>query len=73
MAIYTMSAKRTTGSVDQSVQKLVIDSDVEDQLRSGALKRRLLDKSLSDGSIELYLRCPNLTATGWGEFFPLRE
>ena len=60
-----MSAKSATGSAAQSVQKLVIDSDVEKKLRSKALKRRLLDESLSHGSIELYLRCPNLTAIGW--------
>ena len=60
-----MSAKRSTGSVAQSSQKWVIDSDVENQLRSGALKRRLLNKSFPHGSIELYLRCSNLTAIGW--------
>ena len=61
-----MSANSATGSAAPSVKKLVIDSDVENQLRSRALKRRLLDKRLSHGSIELYLRCPNLIAIGWG-------
>jgi len=62
-----MSAKRTTGSAAPSVQKWVIDSDVEEQLRSGALRERLLDESLSHGSVELYLRCTNLTAIKWGD------
>jgi len=65
-----MSAKRKTGSVAPSVQKWVIDKDVENQLRSDALKRRLQDESLSHGSVELYLRCSNLTAIGWGDQEP---
>jgi len=48
-----MSAKIITDSAAQSVKKWVIDSDVENQLRSQALKGRLKDKSLSHGSIEL--------------------
>ena len=51
-----MSTNSATSSVAPSVQKLVIDVDVEYQLRSGVLKSLLLDVSLSDGSIELYLR-----------------
>ena len=62
-----MGANSSTGSAAQSVQKWIIDSDVENQLRSYALKRRLLDKSLAHGSVELYLMCPNLTALGWGK------
>jgi len=61
-----MPTNSATGSAAPSVQKWIIDSDVEYQLRSGALKNRL-DDSLSHGFIELYLRCPNLTAIGWGE------
>jgi len=34
------------------------------------LKNRLLDNSLSHGSIELYLKCSNLIAIGWGVFQP---
>jgi len=52
-----MSANSATGSAAQSVQKWVIDSDVEHQLHSDDLWRRLSDKSLAYGSIELYLRC----------------
>ena len=62
-----MSAKSVTASAAPSVQKLVIDSDVENQLRSRALKIRLKDESLAHGSIELYLKCPNLAAIGWGD------
>ena len=68
-----MSAKIATGSVAQSVQKWVINSDVENQLRWGDLRRRLLVRKFSYGSIELYLRYPNLTASGWGEFDPLNQ
>ena len=60
-----MSTNRETGSTAQSVQKWIIDSDVEKQLRSYALKKRLRDESLSHGSIELYLRCHNLNAIRW--------
>ena len=62
-----MSAKSATGSAVPSVQKWVIEVDVENQLRLGALRKRLLDESLSHGFIELSLRCPNLTAIGWND------
>ena len=62
-----MSANRATGLGPQLVQKWVIDSNVEYQLRSRALLSRLLDESLSNGSIEFSLRCPNLVAIGWGK------
>jgi len=65
-----MSTKSATSSAAPSVKKWVIDSDVENQLRSEALKRRLFDESLSHGSIELYLRCYNLTAIGWNNNQP---
>ena len=65
-----MSAKSATGLAAQSVQNWVIDSDVENQLCSDALKRRLRDKSLSDGCIGLYLRFYNLSAIGWGKQQP---
>jgi len=65
-----MSSNSATGSAAQSVQKWIINSDVENQFRLRALKRRLLGESLSHGSIELYLRCPSLAAIGWGEFQP---
>jgi len=65
-----MSPKSTTGSAASSVQKWIIDSDVENQLRSKALRNRLHDDSLSNGSIEIKLRFHNLAAIGWGEFQP---
>ena len=46
--------------------KLIVEKDVEEQLRSDALHKRLQDERLSHGSIELYLRCNSLTAIGWG-------
>jgi len=66
-----MSAKRENGSASPSVQKWVIDSDVEKELRSGALKDSLADETLSYGFIELSLRCYNLTAIGWDGIEPL--
>jgi len=59
-----------TGSAAPSVQKWIIEKDVEYQLRSGALHRRLQDESLSHGSIELYWKCLNIAAIGWGEQQP---
>ena len=61
-----MSAKSATGSAASSVQNRVISSDVENQLRSEALRDRLRDKTLSHGTIEIYLRCSNLAAIGQG-------
>ena len=43
---------------------IIIENDEENQLRSGDLRERLQNKSLSHCSIELYLRCPNPTAIG---------
>jgi len=51
-----MSAKSATGSAPPSVKKWIIDSDVENRLRSQDLLRRLRDESLSHGCIELSLR-----------------
>ena len=65
-----MSAKSATGSVVPLVQKWVIDSNVENQLRSYALLDRMRDESFSHGSIKLYWRCSNLTAIGWGDREP---
>ena len=57
-----MSAKNATGSAAPSIKKWVIEKDVKDLLHSYALARRLKDKSFSNGFIELFLRCLNLTA-----------
>jgi len=43
--IYHISYSET-GSATPSVQKWIIDENVEDQLRSGVLRRRLRDGSL---------------------------
>ena len=59
-----MSVKSETGLAAQSVQKWVIDSDVEYQLCSETLVRRLLNKSLSHGTIEIYLKCSNYNRAG---------
>jgi len=59
-------ANSAPGSAAQSVQKWVVDEDVENQIRSGMLKRRLQEESLANGSIELYLRCSNFPSLGWG-------
>jgi len=50
-----MSVQSATGLVAPSVQKWVIDSDVEKLGNSeDSLKERLRDESLPDSSIELY-------------------
>jgi len=56
-----------TSSARPSVKKIIVENEVENQLRSEELRERLKDESLADGSVELYLRCSNLTAIGWGE------
>ena len=66
-----MSANSVTNSAAPSVQKWVVDEDVVKQLLSYALQGRL--RAESDGSIELYLRCPNLTATWVGGPATLRH
>ena len=60
-----MSAKSATGLSALSVQKWIIDSDIENQLRLRTLRERLANRSLSHGSIELYLKCHSLIAIGW--------
>jgi len=67
-----MSAKSSTGSEALPVQKWIIDSDVENQLCLEALEDRLDYEDLA-GSIELFLRCPNLTTIGWGDDQPLSD
>jgi len=62
-----MSANRSTGSAAPSVQKIVLENSVAGWLRSGALRRRLTQQRPTRGSIEVYLRCPNLTVIGWYE------
>ena len=68
-----MSTKSVTGSAAQSVQNWIIENNVEYQLRTHALKTMLMDESLSHGSIELFLRCPNLTAIGCGGRQPFSD
>ena len=62
-----MLANSATGSVAPSVQKWIIDEDVEEQLCSCSLAITLENESLAHGSIELYLRCYYLTAIGWDD------
>jgi len=52
-----MSFQSETGSAASTVQKWIIDSDVENLLRSGALKRRIQDWRLPNGSVELHMWC----------------
>jgi len=58
-------------SAHPATKKLIVDFDVENQLRSEALKERVWDRSLPNGSIDLRLRCPKLTTIGWGGPLPL--
>jgi len=45
--------------------KIVVEKDVENQIRSHSLWDRLRDEILPAGSIELCLRRPNLNLTAW--------
>jgi len=59
-------------SFDPGAQKIVIDEDVDNVLHSGALRERLQDPSLSEGTITLIIRDPNITIIGdinlsWGD------
>ena len=60
---------------DPFTKELIVDFYVKNQLRSGVLRNRLTQPRLANGSTELYLRCPNLTAIGWDNYnpHPLRQ
>ena len=51
-------------SVDPVAQEIVIDKDVDNVLHSGALRERLQDPSLGEGTITLIIRDPNITIIG---------
>jgi len=51
-------------SVDPGAQEIVIDEDVDNVLHSGALRERLKDPSLGEGTITLIIRDPNITIIG---------
>jgi len=45
-------------------QEIVIDENVDNQIRSGALRKRLQDRSLGKGTVTLIIRDPNITIIG---------
>ena len=51
-------------SVDPGSQEIVIIEDVDNVLHSGALRERLQDPSLGEGTITLIIRDPNITIIG---------
>ena len=51
-------------SVDPGAQEIVINEDVDNVLHSGALRERLQDPSLGEGTITLIIRDPNITIIG---------
>ena len=51
-------------SVDPGAQEIVIDKDVDNVLNYGALRERLQDPSLGEGTITLIIRDPNITIIG---------
>jgi len=51
-------------SADQGSQEIVIDENDDNVLHSGALRERLQDPSLSEGTITLITRDPNITIIG---------
>ena len=59
-------------SFDPGAQEIVIDEDVDNELHSGALRERLQDPSLGEGTVTLIIRDPNITIIGdmnldWGD------
>jgi len=59
-------------SVDPGAQEIVINENVDNVLHSGALRERLQDPSLGEGTITLIIRDPNITIIGdmnigWGD------
>jgi len=51
-------------SFDPGAQEIVICEDVDNVLHSGALRERLQDPSLGEGTITLIIRDPNITIIG---------
>jgi len=51
-------------SVDPGAQEIVINEDVDNVLHSGALRDRLQNESLGEGTITLIIRDPNITIIG---------
>jgi len=51
-------------SFDPGAQEIVIDEDVDNVLHSGALRERLQDPLLGEGTITLIIRDPNITIIG---------
>jgi len=51
-------------SFDLGAQEIVISEDVDNVLHSGALRERLQDPSLGEGTITLIIRDPNITIIG---------
>ena len=51
-------------SFDPGAQEIVICEDVYNELHSGALRERLQDPSLGEGTITLIIRDPNITIIG---------
>jgi len=51
-------------SADSGAQEIVIIEDVDNVLHSGALRERLQDPSLGEGTITLIIRDPNITIIG---------
>jgi len=51
-------------SFDPGAQEIVIDEDVNNELHSGALRDRLQNESLGEGTITLIIRDPNITIIG---------
>ena len=45
-------------------QEIVIDEDVDNLIRTGALRNRLQDRSLGEGTITLIIRDPNISIIG---------
>ena len=66
------SEEESSEGEEAEPQEIVIDENVDNQIRSGALRKRLQDRSLGKGTITLIIRDPNISIIGdmnlgWGD------
>ena len=58
------SEEESSGGEEAEPQEIVIDENADNQIRSGALRKRLQDRSLGKGTITLIIRDPNISIIG---------
>ena len=58
------SEEESSEGEEAEPQEIVIDEDVDNLIRTGALRNRLQDRSLGEGTITLIIRDPNISIIG---------